>query len=125
VFDMEHLPRWHDQHIVLLGDAAHAVSPHAGQGASMAIEDAVVLAACIADQPTSLAFAAYQRLRRPRVEHVVRMSRRTGSQKRASGKVALLFRDLILPWVIPLGVRAGHRVQRYRADLAPLALPVP
>ena len=46
VFDMQHLPRWHDDCVVLLGDAAHAVSPHAGQGASMAIEDAVVLAAC-------------------------------------------------------------------------------
>ena len=125
VFDMEHLPRWHDQHIVLLGDAAHAVSPHAGQGASMAIEDAVVLATCIAAQPTPpFAFAAYERLRRRRVEHVVRMSRHTGSQKRASGKLALFFRDLILPWVIPLGVRAGHRVQRYRADLAPMEAPV-
>ena len=47
VFDMQHLPRWHDDRVVLLGDAAHAVSPHAGQGASMAIEDAVVLAACL------------------------------------------------------------------------------
>jgi 2-polyprenyl-6-methoxyphenol hydroxylase-like FAD-dependent oxidoreductase len=64
VFDMQHLPRWHDDRVVLLGDAAHAVSPHAGQGASMAIEDAVVLAACLpARASCGMAFAAFQRLR--------------------------------------------------------------
>jgi len=125
VFDMEHLPRWHDDRIVLVGDAAHAVSPHAGQGASMAIEDAVVLAAAIAAEASPRdAFAAYERLRRERVEYIVRMSRRTGSQKRATGKFALFLRDMILPWVIPIGVRAGHKVHRYRADLEPLARPV-
>jgi 2-polyprenyl-6-methoxyphenol hydroxylase-like FAD-dependent oxidoreductase len=118
VFDMQHLPNWHDDRIVLLGDAAHAVSPHAGQGASMAIEDAVVLATCLAASASpAQAFADYERLRRERVERIVRMSRRTGSQKRATGRLALFFRDLILPWVIPLGVRAGRKVQRYRADL--------
>jgi 2-polyprenyl-6-methoxyphenol hydroxylase-like FAD-dependent oxidoreductase len=125
VFDMEHLPRWHDDRVVLLGDAAHAVSPHAGQGASMAIEDAVVLAACMSARPTPAdAFAAHQELRRERVEYIVRMSRRNGSQKRATGRLALFFRDLILPWVIPLGVRAGRKVHRYRADVEPLVRPV-
>ena len=33
--------------VLLMGDAAHAVAPHSGQGASMAIEDALVLAACL------------------------------------------------------------------------------
>nr|WP_244420824.1 FAD-dependent monooxygenase [Mesorhizobium japonicum] len=40
---MLHLPQWHTDRVVVLGDAAHAVAPHSGQGASMAIEDAVVL----------------------------------------------------------------------------------
>jgi 2-polyprenyl-6-methoxyphenol hydroxylase-like FAD-dependent oxidoreductase len=125
VFDMQHLPHWHDDRVVLLGDAAHAVSPHAGQGASMAIEDAVVLATCLSGRASpAQAFADYQRLRRKRVEHIVRMSRRNGSQKRATGRLALFFRDLILPWVIPLGVRAGRKVQRYRADLVEPERPV-
>jgi 2-polyprenyl-6-methoxyphenol hydroxylase-like FAD-dependent oxidoreductase len=124
VFDMQHLPRWHDDRVVLLGDAAHAVSPHAGQGASMAIEDAVVLAACVAAQAScGMAFAAYQRLRQQRVERIVRVSRRIGSQKRASSRFALFMRDLILPWVIPLSARAGRSVNRYRADLDPLSRP--
>jgi 2-polyprenyl-6-methoxyphenol hydroxylase-like FAD-dependent oxidoreductase len=118
VFNMQHLPHWHDDRVVLLGDAAHAVSPHAGQGASMAIEDAVVLATCLSARTTpAQAFAEYERLRRDRVEYIVKMSRRNGSQKRASGRLALFFRDLILPWVISLGVRVGRKVQRYRADL--------
>jgi 2-polyprenyl-6-methoxyphenol hydroxylase-like FAD-dependent oxidoreductase len=125
VFDMKHLPTWHDDRVVLLGDAAHAVSPHAGQGASMAIEDAVVLARCIDRHPTPAeAFATYQGLRRERVEHIVKVSRRNGSQKRATGRLALFFRDLILPWVIPIGVRALHKVQGYRADLVDLDRPV-
>jgi 2-polyprenyl-6-methoxyphenol hydroxylase-like FAD-dependent oxidoreductase len=125
VFDMAHLPNWHDDRVVLLGDAAHAVSPHAGQGASMAIEDTVVLAACLPAEPSpARAFAAYQELRRRRIEHIVRVSRRNGSQKRATGRIALFLRDLILPWVIPLGVRAGRSVHRYRADLDPLVQPV-
>ena len=84
VFDMQHLPRWHDGPVVLLGDAAHAVSPHAGQGAAMAIEDAVVLAACVSARASpEQAFAAFQALRQERVERIVRVSRRIGSQKRA------------------------------------------
>ena len=125
VFDMEQLPRWHDDTVALLGDAAHAVSPHAGQGASMAIEDAIVLAACLAANPScGEAFAAYQHLRKERVEHIVRISRRTGAQKQASSRFALFLRDLILPLVIPIAARTTRAVTRYRADLNPLCRPV-
>src|SRR5690606_34013531 len=51
VYDIPPLPAWHRGRVVLMGDAAHAVGPHAGQGASMAIEDAVVLAACLDAEP--------------------------------------------------------------------------
>ncbi|MBN9218017.1 MAG: FAD-dependent monooxygenase [Mesorhizobium sp.] len=124
VFDMRHLPQWHSGRVVLLGDAAHAVSPHAGQGASMAIEDAVVLAACLDATPLpAQAFAAFQTLRQDRVEHIVKVSRRIGSQKQTKGRVALFLRDLILPFFIRLGSRTTRAVTRYRADLAPLEKP--
>ena len=42
-FDFPSLPSWHRGRMVLVGDAAHAASPSSGQGASMAIEDAVTL----------------------------------------------------------------------------------
>jgi 2-polyprenyl-6-methoxyphenol hydroxylase-like FAD-dependent oxidoreductase len=61
--------------MVLAGDAAHAASPAAGQGASMALEDSVVLALCLRDLPDApAAFAAYEKLRRTRVEKLVAAS---------------------------------------------------
>ncbi|MEU2733360.1 NAD(P)/FAD-dependent oxidoreductase [Streptomyces griseoviridis] len=67
--------RWRHGRALLLGDAAHAASPASGQGASMALEDAVVLAKCLRDAPdTGAAFTLYETLRRPRVEHNVTAS---------------------------------------------------
>ena len=117
VYDIRSLPRWHTGRVVLVGDAAHAISPHAGQGASLALEDAVVLAACLRAEPVpAAAFARYERLRRARVEAVVRLARRNGSRKRAQGPIGLFVRDLILPLLIPLGARAMRRVTAYRVD---------
>ncbi|WP_214413033.1 FAD-dependent monooxygenase [Sphaerisporangium fuscum] len=68
---MPSVPRWHSQRMVLVGDSAHAPSSSSGQGASQAVESAVELARCLRDLPTpAAAFAAYERLRRPRVEMI-------------------------------------------------------
>lgn len=50
-YDLPSVPTWHGDRVVIIGDAAHAVSPSAGQGASMAIEDGVILAMCVRDLP--------------------------------------------------------------------------
>jgi 2-polyprenyl-6-methoxyphenol hydroxylase-like FAD-dependent oxidoreductase len=122
VYDMPALPRWHRDRVVMIGDAAHAVGPHAGQGASMAIEDALVLAACLAAEPTrESAFCRYEALRRPRVEEVVRLTARNSSQKRAAGWLALLIRDLVLPLLIPIGIRQARKLLEHRVDLDPLS----
>ncbi|MGW1910122.1 FAD-dependent oxidoreductase [Streptomyces sp. NPDC002076] len=66
---------WHTGRVLLIGDAAHAASPATGQGASMALEDAVVLAKALRDLPgPPAAFAAYEAHRRPRVEHNITVS---------------------------------------------------
>jgi 2-polyprenyl-6-methoxyphenol hydroxylase-like FAD-dependent oxidoreductase len=66
---------WRSGRTLLIGDAAHAASPATGQGASMALEDAVVLAKSLRDAPdTDAALALYERLRRPRVEHNITVS---------------------------------------------------
>jgi len=59
--------------VVLMGDAAHAMVPHQGQGANQTIEDAVVLADCVADHD----LARYVQLRRKRTIGVQWASRRT------------------------------------------------
>lgn len=97
VHDLPSTPVWHRGPVVLLGDAVHATSPSAGQGASMAVEDAVTLAMCLRDAPdTASAFAAYERLRRPRVEKVVAYSK-TLSNSKTAGPIARAFRDLMMP----------------------------
>jgi 2-polyprenyl-6-methoxyphenol hydroxylase-like FAD-dependent oxidoreductase len=66
---------WRSARTLLVGDAAHAASPATGQGASMALEDAVVLAKSLRDTPDLAAgLALYEALRRPRVEHNITVS---------------------------------------------------
>ncbi|MBL1104171.1 FAD-dependent monooxygenase [Streptomyces sp. 5-8] len=66
---------WRSGRVLLVGDSAHAASPATGQGASMALEDAVVLAKALRDLPEpEAAFARYERHRRPRVEHNITVS---------------------------------------------------
>lgn len=71
---MVHGP-WHKGRVVLLGDAVHATTPHLGQGAGMAIEDAVVLAEEIGrhDSPEN-AFSAYRARRYERCRYIVEAS---------------------------------------------------
>jgi 2-polyprenyl-6-methoxyphenol hydroxylase-like FAD-dependent oxidoreductase len=98
VYDVPSTPTWHSGPIVLLGDAAQATSPSAGQGSSLALEDAIVLAKCVRDIPAlEDAFAAYEQLRRDRAERVVKFSRERGNNKAASNPVARWLRDLMLP----------------------------
>lgn len=104
-WNTDDLPRvavWRTGRCVLVGDAAHAVAPSSGQGASMAIEDAVTLGRCLverADVPAAL--ADYERRRRARVERVVAYGRRNGSSKTA-GPLGAAIRDALTPLVIKL-----------------------
>jgi salicylate hydroxylase len=70
------LRSWRRGRVVLLGDAAHAMLPHHGQGANLTIEDAVTLAELIAADQRDLdgAFAAYETLRRPRTRAIQQAS---------------------------------------------------
>jgi FAD-dependent urate hydroxylase len=100
--DLPRVPTWHNGRMVIIGDAAHAPSPSSGQGASMAAEDAVVLAKCLRDLPdVPQALAAYERLRRPRVERIVAQGARTSSTKTPE-TVGRVMRDLLLPIVFKL-----------------------
>ncbi|MFF9480643.1 FAD-dependent monooxygenase [Streptomyces sp. NPDC014733] len=70
---MPSVPHWYRGRMVLVGDSVHAPSSSSGQGASLAMESAVELARCLRDLPTpGEAFAAYEALRRPRVEAIGR-----------------------------------------------------
>jgi salicylate hydroxylase len=75
--DLEPLARWHTGRVALLGDAAHAMVPHQGQGANQTIEDAIVLADCLADgEDLGSALRGYEHRRGRRTARVQRWSRR-------------------------------------------------
>jgi 2-polyprenyl-6-methoxyphenol hydroxylase-like FAD-dependent oxidoreductase len=119
IYDLPSLPVWHRGPVCLLGDAAHATSPHAGQGASLALEDAVVLARALRDIPDiERAFATFEAQRRERVERLVREARRQGSRKTAVGPIVRRVRDLLLPVFLRLGVRNLRKIYDYRVDWA-------
>jgi salicylate hydroxylase len=85
--------------VALLGDAAHAMLPFAAQGAGMAIEDAAVLAKCLAGMSDAAgvpdALARYAELRRGRVGRVQRTARQSGQIYHLRGPMALA-RDLVM-----------------------------
>ncbi|MEV0680733.1 FAD-dependent monooxygenase [Actinosynnema sp. NPDC050436] len=107
-YDVPSTPVWHDGRLVLVGDAAHAASPAAGQGASMALEDAVVLAMCLRDLPgPQAAFEVYERVRRARVEALVEISAGLGANRTAD---SYSFYRHHIEWNRPVDDPAG-RVQ--------------
>jgi 2-polyprenyl-6-methoxyphenol hydroxylase-like FAD-dependent oxidoreductase len=99
IYDLSGVPRWSRGRVVAVGDAVHATSPSAGQGASLALEDAQALAMCLRGEADhEAAFARYQAMRQPRADKVVDYARKINSQKRVSkSRVAVAIRDAMLP----------------------------
>jgi 2-polyprenyl-6-methoxyphenol hydroxylase-like FAD-dependent oxidoreductase len=101
LYDMPPVPTWYRGRVAIIGDAAHATSPHAGQGASLAVEDALVLAQCLRDLgDAGRAFARFEALRRKRVEKIVKFARQMGHNKTISSKLGLRLRDATLPFIL-------------------------
>lgn len=79
IYDRKPLHHWGRGRVTLVGDAAHPSTPNLGQGACQAIEDAVVLGACLSthdDLPTAL--RAYEARRAPRANAMTIQARRMG-----------------------------------------------
>ena len=130
-YDLGHVPVWHRDLMIVIGDAAHAPAPSSGQGASMALEDGVVLAMALRDAPSiEAAFAAYEQARRERVERVVAYGARSSDSKIPTGIgrmvrdafMRLAFRYLVtersLAWMY------GHRID-WDTSAATAAKPLP
>jgi 2-polyprenyl-6-methoxyphenol hydroxylase-like FAD-dependent oxidoreductase len=95
-YDYPTVPNWHRDRMMIIGDAAHAVSPASGQGASMAIEDSVVLAKSLRDvSDLGAALRTYESARRERVERVVAQGKRNGDQK-VTTPFKRVVRDIVL-----------------------------
>jgi len=116
-YDIEPVPNWHRDAMIVIGDAAHVSAPNAGHGASMAIEDGIVLAQCLRDLPSpGQAFLAFEQRRRERVERVVATSARMGNRA-LPGPVGRIVRDLMLPRMLKRGPRnAADWLTRHHID---------
>ncbi|MET0791745.1 MAG: FAD-dependent monooxygenase [Polyangiaceae bacterium] len=95
--DREPVATWSRGRVALLGDAAHPTTPNLGQGGSMAIEDAVVLAHCLATRAdVRAALTAYELARVPRTTAIVNASWRFGRLAQTEGRFSCWLRDLAL-----------------------------
>lgn len=114
--ELRAMPRWSVGRVALIGDAAHAMSPSAGQGASMALEDAMVLAQCLRDDSdVPRAMKTFERARRPRVDAIFEAARRNSDTKAPSAARAWL-RDRMLPMFLKLGAREQDRAYAHRIE---------
>jgi salicylate hydroxylase len=96
LFAVRPLLRWYRGRLVLLGDAAHGMLPHHGQGANTSIEDAFALAAMLAESTSDdlePAFTRYQHLRRARTRRIQRSSWVTSSLLHLRAGPAVAARD--------------------------------
>lgn len=99
------LPTFRRGGVVLLGDAAHAMTPDLGQGANQAMEDAATLAALLAPlaaasapDPGSIdhALSEYDRLRRARTQPIARRARSVGALAHVKGRLGVGVRNAVL-----------------------------
>ncbi len=115
LYDREPLPTWTKGRLTLLGDAAHPMLPHLGQGANQSIEDGMALAMILAQVDTSAVPAsllAYERLRRERVAQVQLGARQNGLRL-DSAAADLSVRDA------QLAAHAEFRRHLYSYDVVP------
>ena len=107
---VRHLPAWHNGRMIVIGDAAHAPTPTSGQGASLSIEDGVMLAQCLRDLPDpGQAFTRFEALRRPRAESIIRQAARINSSK-VPGTVTRAF----LPAIMKMAANSKQATAPYR-----------
>jgi len=105
IHDVPSPPVWTVGCTVLVGDAAHAVAPHSGQGASMALEDAILLAKLLREsngRALGRVFAEFEQQRRPRTDKVIALGRRNGQRKRVLSPIAYWIQQQMIRLFVPL-----------------------
>jgi 2-polyprenyl-6-methoxyphenol hydroxylase-like FAD-dependent oxidoreductase len=116
ISDLKPLKKFVFNRIVLLGDAAHATTPNMGQGACQAIEDAVVLGQCLAQDATIVsALANYEKRRLARTAKVIRLSRMLGWVSQWENRLLVKARNAVFR-ATPAFVTQQQMEDLYRVD---------
>ncbi|HSG61754.1 MAG TPA: FAD-dependent monooxygenase [Pseudomonadales bacterium] len=109
------MPHWHDNRVVLMGDAAHATLPFIAQGAALALEDSVVLARCLDRyNDPGIALKTFETLRKPRCSDI--QSRADENMALYHGDEAHLMRDFTSHMRAPSHYHFMSNVYRYKAN---------
>ncbi|MDH9160319.1 MULTISPECIES: FAD-dependent monooxygenase [Staphylococcus] len=95
IYDLNPLKSFIYQRVVLLGDAAHATTPNMGQGAGQAMEDAIILANCIASYDFDEALQRYDKLRVKHTKKVTLRSRKIGKIAQRRNRFVVAVRNAI------------------------------
>lgn len=113
IYERDPLATWSKGCVVLLGDACHPMTPYMASGAAMAIEDAVVLARCLADEDferIEAALRTYEAIRKPRTSAVQAGSSANTWMRRESNPDWLYGYDA---WRVPLRSETAALVSTY------------
>ena len=118
LFDRDPLPYWGTHQVTLLGDAAHPLLPHTGQGAAQALEDAVALGRVLAhERHIPDALRHYERVRAKRTTTLLYQGRRYAGAMRTTNPLFCAVRDtavrLVPKWMVVASFVMGQKVDPY------------
>lgn len=95
IFDRPAIPSWTKGRVTLVGDAAHPMAPHLGQGGNTAMEDGGVLSELLCRFPETpeKAFEIYERMRKSRTAYIVSSARQMGNMNSLRNPIGCQLRD--------------------------------
>ena len=97
LWDFTPILSYHKDNLLLIGDAAHAMTPNLGQGAAQSLEDALILSRCITATDTRLAaFSAFEKQRIPKVKPLIKMAWRIGQATNWRNATVCAVRNLLI-----------------------------
>jgi 2-polyprenyl-6-methoxyphenol hydroxylase-like FAD-dependent oxidoreductase len=122
VYEVPQLERWYHGTAMVIGDAAHAIQPHLGAGATLALEDAYELTAALRRDPdVATAFAAFEADRRARGAAMNKRAQRMGAFMAPRHWWERTMRDLVLPLAVKQAIKKSAKGFGYRLQAWPPA----